>query len=187
MCSLDSRYEEEGQIGSPGYVVEIDESKVGKRKYNRGRLREGNWILGMIDRDGGYRLEICPENKRDKETLIPLIKKHVKPGTEIHTDGWAAYKGLEREGYVHEKVNHSKRGVGRFKDPITGAHTNTIEGSWKHFKYQLTDAGYKTDDLAMHMCAYLGHREVRQQNKDPSLQIMDDIKALYPTFECNLR
>ena len=48
MCALDSRYEEEGQIG-PGHVVEIDESKAGKRKYNRGRLREGYWVLRMID------------------------------------------------------------------------------------------------------------------------------------------
>ena len=94
---------------------------------------------------------------------------------------------MHREGYVHKTVNHSRRGVGRFKDPITGAHINTIEGSWKHLKYELTDAGYRQDDLAMHMCAYLWHREVCQQNKDPFLQMMEDIKSLYPTFECNLR
>ena len=61
-----------------GLVIEIDETKIGKRKYNRGRMVEGSWIPGFIqsvDTEGdGFRLEICPDNKRDAETLIPLIK-----------------------------------------------------------------------------------------------------------------
>lgn len=36
----------EGQIGGEGKVVEIDESKFGKRKYNVGRLIEGQWVFG---------------------------------------------------------------------------------------------------------------------------------------------
>ena len=52
---------------------------------------EGNWILGMIEVGTGealckYRLEICPENKRDANTLISFIEKHVTPGTTIITD-----------------------------------------------------------------------------------------------------
>lgn len=58
-------------------IVEIDECKIGKRKFNRGRLLERTWVLGMIElntgidmgkrerRGGRYRLEICPDNKRD--------------------------------------------------------------------------------------------------------------------------
>lgn len=37
-------------------------------------------------RSGRYRLEICPDNKRDAETFIQLILKHVKPDTTIDTD-----------------------------------------------------------------------------------------------------
>lgn len=37
-------------------------------------------------RGGRYIWEICPDNKRDAETLIPLILKHVKTDTTIDTD-----------------------------------------------------------------------------------------------------
>ena len=64
MKALDSYYSE-GKIGGLGTIVEIDESKVGHRKYNRGRMVEGTWIFGMIERDndqiGSFRLEICTD------------------------------------------------------------------------------------------------------------------------------
>lgn len=79
IVALDQQLEEEGQIGGIGEIVEIDECKIGRRKFERGRVVEGSWILGMIHRGhpSKYRLEICPNNKRDKTTLINLIKKHV--------------------------------------------------------------------------------------------------------------
>jgi hypothetical protein len=39
-----------GKIGGPGTIVEMDESKFGKRKYNRGRRVVGKWVLGKIER-----------------------------------------------------------------------------------------------------------------------------------------
>ena len=39
-----------------------------------------------------------PEGKRTKAALEPVISKHVVPGTTILTDGWSAYKDLEKLG-----------------------------------------------------------------------------------------
>ncbi len=65
IIALERRNESEGKIGGEGRVVEIDECKIGRRKFNKGRIIDGNWILGMIDLDGGYRLEICQTAGRD--------------------------------------------------------------------------------------------------------------------------
>ena len=36
-------------LGGPGKVVEIDEAKFGKRKFNKGSYREGMWEIGGVD------------------------------------------------------------------------------------------------------------------------------------------
>ena len=117
------------QIGGPGKHVEIDESKFGKRKYNRGKRVENAWVFGGIERES----KICffqVVEDRSSLTLIPIIKQHVKPGTTILFDCWKAYDCLEREGYTHLTVNHSIE----FKNPETGACTNTIESTWNAVK-----------------------------------------------------
>ncbi len=137
VIALDTLYVPQGKIGGPGRIVEIDESKFGKRKFNQGKRVEGTWLLGMIDigtkeepnSDGPFRLEICPDNKRTKDALLPLIKKHVYPGTIIRTDCWAAYD-LSDEDYIYETVNHSLY----YKDPITGVYTNHNESNWRPLK-----------------------------------------------------
>ncbi|XP_039968132.1 uncharacterized protein LOC120779830 [Bactrocera tryoni] len=98
-----------------------------------GRSVEGHWVLGMIE-DGSddLRLEVCPDNVRSAEVLIPLIKKHVAPGTTISTDCWKAYDGLANHGYEQRKVNHS--------DPdnpfvaVDGTHTQRIVSQWRVIK-----------------------------------------------------
>ena len=135
--------ETSAKIGGPGTIVEIDEAKFGKRKYSRGRMVEGTWVLGGIQRhtDACF-LVTCPGNKRDADTLIPLIKNFGRLGTTIITDKWKSYVNLDAHGYVHLDVNHSRN----FVDPETGAHTNTIEGTWTHAKHKaLRRGGRRTE------------------------------------------
>ena len=49
------------KIEGPGTLVQIDESKIGKRKYHRGHVVEGQWVFGGIEEDSRkcfiYRIE----------------------------------------------------------------------------------------------------------------------------------
>uniref|UniRef100_A0A8D8W236 Transposase n=1 Tax=Cacopsylla melanoneura TaxID=428564 RepID=A0A8D8W236_9HEMI len=39
------------KLGGEGVIVEIDEGKFGRRKYNVGRVIDGQWIFGGIERN----------------------------------------------------------------------------------------------------------------------------------------
>ena len=49
--------------------------------------------------------------KRDEQTLLPIIKEWIEPGTIIVSDCWKAYSKLETHGYEHRTVNHSREFV----------------------------------------------------------------------------
>lgn len=122
-----------GKIGGPGISVQLDESKFGKRKFNKGRRTEGHWVLGAIaDGSDDLRLILCSNNKRSAAELLPIIEKYIEPGTIIRTDLWKAYRKLEERGYHHKTVNHSNK-LNPFVSP-DGTHTNRIEASWRPVK-----------------------------------------------------
>jgi len=53
-------------LGGPGKIVEIDEAKIGHRKYNRGRWIDGFWVFGGFER--GTRLTfLVPVPSRDSD------------------------------------------------------------------------------------------------------------------------
>jgi len=113
------------KLGGLGKTVEIDESKFGaKRKYKRGRISEGPWVFGVVER-GSQKVLLFRVPDRTRETLVHrLITTHIRPGTVIYSDQFTPYIPLNQLGYIHLSVNHSKN----FVDPDSGAHTNTIDG-----------------------------------------------------------
>jgi transposase-like protein len=106
-------------------IVEIDESLFGKkRKYNRGTGNQKYWVFGMLER--GTRNSVLQlVERRDRQTLLPIIKAHVEEGSTIYSDQWAAYFTLKDEGYTHLTVNHSEEFMS-----AEGCCTNGIEGLW---------------------------------------------------------
>lgn len=173
------RNEYVGKIGGPGRTVQIDESKFGKRKFNRGRHIEGHWVLGMIE-DGSedLRLEVCPDNVRSAEVLVPLIKKHVEEGTTIHTDCWRAYDCLAENGYIHKKVNHSDP-----DNPFVssdGTHTQRIESQWRAVKRYFKKDNYNnTENFTNSIIEYLWRRNVTKNKKDPFIETINAINYVY--------
>lgn len=109
------------KLGGPGKYVEIDESKIGKRKYYRGHHVEGQWVFGGIERDSRKCFIIAVED-RSEATLLPLIEKYIEKGTTIISDCWKGYINLRKHGYEHITVNHSKEFVNS-----EGFHTNKMK------------------------------------------------------------
>lgn len=128
-------------IGGEGHIVEIDEAKVGKRKYNRGRVIEGQWVFGGIDRSS-KKFFVVAVPDRTTDTLLNIIQANVRPGTTIHSDCWRAYRSLPEHGYIHRTVNHSLN----FVDPETGTHTNTIERLWRELRAGIPRFGGTTKE-----------------------------------------
>ena len=109
--------------------VEVDETYIGARKHGkRGRGAEGKSIVfGMAQRKGDISATVTPDIKRD--TLYPIIKEHVIPGSMVYTDEYPAYNKLKNHGYTHKRVHHASKAW-----VIGNAHTNTIEGFWSALK-----------------------------------------------------
>jgi len=161
-------------LGGPGIVVEIDEAKIGRRKYNRGRWVNGNWVFGGIERGTG-RCFIVPVPNRGAVTLLGVIKKWIRPGTTIISDCWKAYDCLSSEGFIHQTVNHSQN----FVDPCTRSHTQNIERVWREVRGNIPRFGRREG----HMVGYLAEFLFKQKfsdHRDRVHAFFSAVGQLYP-------
>lgn len=97
----------------------------------RGTLeKEKPPIFGMIERGGEVRI-VMLENVQ-QQTLRPLIKETIEPGTVVNTDEYVIYAALPQWGYVRKSVCHSQGEYARDEDGdgFHEVHVNTMEGFW---------------------------------------------------------
>ena len=73
------------KIGGNNAIVEIHESKFGRRKYNRGHRVEGVWFVGAVKRIS-KRFVLRYVEKRGGYTLTTSCKKYIKKETTIYSD-----------------------------------------------------------------------------------------------------
>lgn len=120
----------EDQLGGEGEVVQIDETYVGgKSKGKRGRGASNKTaVLGMIEPDGKVMAKVVPNTAG--KTLQPIIEANVAKGSELQTDEWGAYRGIDEKGYDHKTVNHGAKEY----VAVDGTTTNAIENFWRHVK-----------------------------------------------------
>jgi transposase-like protein len=149
---------EDSVIGGNGIVVEIDESKFGKRKYHRGHMVEGSWVFGGIERTPEKRIFLVTVPDRSAETLLNVLKEHIHPGSIIYSDMWKSYNGInEILGLQHSTVNHSFN----FKDPDTGVHTNTVEGLWNGIKLRIPPRNRGQSCIDEHLMEFIWRKQNR--------------------------
>ena len=116
---------------------------------------------------------MIPVHNRKESTLIPIIKKWIKPGTIIHSDCWKAYSKLGALGYTHVTVNHSKEFVNR----ESAACTNAIESDWRHAKLHMPSYGTDIGDHAGYLAEFMWRRS--NCEKDKFMQLITDINETF--------
>ena len=119
-------------------------------QYQRGR-RAGNgpcWVFGVISTEHipcrGYFQVV---QRRDRATLCQILQRVLLPGSEVHTDDWAAYRNLHRHVpnvTVHRSVVYHDN----FVDLLTGVHTQEAESACARLKYHIKrEKGVRREDI----------------------------------------
>ncbi|XP_068712188.1 uncharacterized protein [Montipora capricornis] len=131
-------------------VVKCDESKFNhKAKFNRGRRAADLWVFGVIScatqpARGYYQVV----DRRDRETLLPILAQCLQPGSEVHTDDWGAYYNLTRHLPIHVARHRVVVHADNFVDPVSGIHTQEVESAWANLKLAVKKKrGINREDL----------------------------------------
>lgn len=133
-------------------LTQVDETYVGgknkNRNYNKkvkgtqGRsLKAKTPVFGLLS-EGLVYTEVVQNTKGS--TLKPIIESKVKEGSTVVSDGWRAYRGLDKN-YKHRVIPHNKD---IYK--IGPYHTNGIEGFWGLLKRGLVGIYHKTSPKHLH-------------------------------------
>jgi transposase-like protein len=142
--------------------VEADETFIGglarfMHKAERERKIKGTGgagkaiVMGILDRNTGkVHVKHVPNTQR--QTLQGEIREHVESGSEVFTDEWIAYNGLDRE-YVHQVINHAEAYV------KGNVHTNRIENFWSCLKRGLKGTYISVEPF--HLFRYLDEQAFR--------------------------
>ena len=154
---LEAKFE---KLGGEGITVQIDETVIAKRKYNRGRIVPQQWLFGAIDTISNHCILKCIDD-RSKATLKRVIMETLTEGSIVHSDMWSSYMSIFRnnENFTHDTVNHSEN----FVNPETGVHTNTIENLWMLLKQSLRRKLLRS---RIHLDLYLAEFCARHQHKN---------------------
>lgn len=149
-------------------TIEGDETFIGGKAKNmhkerrdlliKGRGGVGKAIVaGLLergDKEAGVpsRVTASVVPDRSMETLQGQIRANVEAGSEVMTDQWTAYEGLDAD-YIHSVINHS---VKYAEGNIT---TNRIENFWTLFKRCINGTYVSVE--CDHLSAYLDEETFR--------------------------
>jgi transposase-like protein len=149
-----------------GGEVEVDEAfiggkarnmhaskKVGKGYRHRGIINK-TIVMGMLERGGKVITKVIED--REKKTLHTHVAECVEAGTNIYSDEWGPYAGLD-QNFAHQVINHAEKYVdGR-------VHTNGMENFWSLLKRGLTGTYVSVEPF--HLFRYLDEQMFRFNNR----------------------
>ncbi|RUS80530.1 hypothetical protein EGW08_011714 [Elysia chlorotica] len=162
------------KIGGPNQIVEIDMAEFGKKKLPKGRMVEGQWVLGAICRET-RECFFLPIRDQSAETIVTIIQNRIAGGSTILTDECSAYSSLGGLGYSHQVVSQSAE----FANPDTGVHTDLIKNTWSSIKRSLRSTRTRRDHFAAHLAEFIW-RKKNQHKVCLFTALIEDIVAVYP-------
>ena len=150
-----------------GGIVEVDETWVGGKDYNRhwdkksgGRGGRGSGktaVIGAVSRKGNVVARVL--GAMSKKAAQAFVRETVSNKVSLlATDESFVYQGLHGE-YPHKSVHHES---GRYV--IGAVHTNTIEGFWSIFKRGIVGSFHKMSEKYMPL--YVAEFQFRYNNRN---------------------
>lgn len=94
-------------------------------------FEKGAIVLGMVEKRGNIVLKkLGPDSRSiNKENMVPLLKKHIRPDSILITDGNVIYQETRAFIRLHLVAPRGKK----FVAP-DGTNSNAIENAWKHLR-----------------------------------------------------
>lgn len=174
MCA-DNLLSENCVIDGNGSTVEINASLFVRRKYNVGKITKERWVFRGICRETHKCFLFAVDGQKD-DKLLSIIGEPIAPRSIVQSDKWVTFNGIHNlnKNYVHGKINHAKN----FIDPLTGAHTQTVERMWgvvkrkKNHKY-LT----RKSLLVSYLSEFMWRPNMQKEAKNLFQTILEDIEA----------
>jgi transposase-like protein len=165
--------------------VEVDETYIGgleKNKHESKKLKQGRGsvgktaVMGLLERKGRVRAKVI--EKTDKATLHTEVKENVEQGSNLFTDEWRSYQGLNAD-YVHEVINHSIEYV------KGNVHTNGIENFWSLLKRTIKGTYVSVEPF--HLGKYIDeqvfrYNERKAKDKDRFIGVLNAVSGKRLTY-----
>ena len=158
-------------------TVEVDESYWGGlNEGRRGRNLKNKALIAVAAQEDGRgigRIRMKRIEDASSESLLPFVEECIEPGSVVHTDGWPAYSGLAKEGYVHQVTVVSRhkqsaselmprvhRVMSLLKRWLLGTHQGAV--SHKHLDYYLDEFTFRFNRRKSKSRGKLFYRLVQQ-------------------------
>ena len=179
---------QQGSVEKLSGEVEADETYIDGKARNmhkskreqkiQGRGASGKVaVMGLLERHGEVRTKVVPDTK--SRTLQVEVRENVEPGSEVHTDALASYRGLDPE-YVHNVVDHAETYVRGH------VHTNGLENFWSLLKRGIEGTYVSVEPF--HLFRYLDEQGFRfnereGEDKDRFAKALGNIAGRRVTYD----
>jgi transposase-like protein len=178
-------------------TVEVDETFVGGEELKGGTWIEQKALVVIAAEENGRgigRIRLATARDTSKRSLQPILRRMISPGSLIHTDGHAAYDGLEAFGYkrrrtplLGQKDRHAAdkllprvhRVASLLKRWLLGTHQGAVSN--EHLDYYLDEFTFRFNRRTSRSRGKLFYRLLQQAVQLPPTTYQDIVGGNSPT------